>query len=211
MRCPVLSVDKATDSTAFDQDQILRESKDEFLNNQIPKLDRNLGTRWMDSSLIDLSNENFKALNILLFGLEKFGQLAGGLRDRWLKAYILSPSVRSFYELALLGLTLELPTTVHLPYSVSTKHKENVEFVHDLFKEASFNTAISNSNGLFSYYREAVAVINNANFGESVALSQLTAHKSMKDLDMDKLISLFNDAVLFALLTEQYVIFKKAL
>jgi hypothetical protein len=203
------SDDKKTDSASFDQDQILSESRDEFLNNQIPKLDRNLGTLWMKSSLLDLSNENFKALNTLLFALEKFGQLTGGLKDRWLKAYILSPSVRSFYELALLGLSQELPNSVALPYPVSTKHRENVDHVHSLFKENTFKTAVSQDNGVFTTYNEAVSIIDGTNFGESVSLSQLTAHKSMKDLDMDKLIALFNDAVLFALLTEQYVIFKK--
>lgn len=49
----------------------------------------------------------------------------------------------------------------------------------------------------------------NTDFGESVEYSSLGSHKSMKDYDIDTIMRLSNDAVLFAMLCQQYVQFKK--
>lgn len=68
---------------------------------------------------------------------------------------------------------------------------------------------ICRPGGLYSTFQEAHNVIENTDFGESVEYSSLGSHKSMKDYDIDTIMRLSNDAVLFAMLCQQYVQFKK--
>lgn len=99
---------------------------------------------------------------------------------------------------------------IHLPNTgVSAKHKENVSYVHSLFKNNKFQDYLQAGRIVFDTYQEAHNVIENTDFGESVEYSSLGSHKSMKDYDIDTIMRLSNDAVLFAMLCQQYVQFKK--
>lgn len=51
-------------------------------------------------------------------------------------------------------------------------------------------------------------MVTGTDFGSSVDLSQLTSHKSVKDLNIDTIVRLFEEAVLFAVLCQQYVMYK---
>ena len=82
-------------------------------------------------------------------------------------------------------------------------------YVHSLFKNDKFQNYLQAGRIVFDTYQEAHNVIENTDFGESVEYSSLGSHKSMKDYDIDTIMGLSNDAVLFAMLCQQYVQFKK--
>ena len=86
---------------------------------------------------------------------------------------------------------------IHLPnIGVSAKHKENVSYVHRLFKNNKFQDYLQAGRIVFDTYQEAHSVIENTDFGESVEYSSLGSHKSMKDYDIDTIMRLSNDAVI---------------
>lgn len=128
---------------------------------------------------------------------------------RWAKAFLIAPAIRVIFELSLLALDKSC-NEIHLPnIGVSAKHKENVSYVHSLFKNNKFQDYLQAGRIVFDTYQEAHNVIENTDFGESVEYSSLGSHKSMKDYDIDTIMRLSNDAVLFAMLCQQYVQFKK--
>ena len=125
----------------------------------------------------------FEDTNFMLSALNAYGVLEDDSTKRWAKAFLIAPAIRVIFELSLLALDKSCDE-IHLPQKgVSAKHKENVSYVHSLFK--------------------------NNKFQESVEYSSLGSHKSMKDYDIDTIMRLSNDAVLFAMLCQQYVQFKK--
>lgn len=82
--------------------------------------------------------------------------------------------------------------------------------MHDLFKrDMHFLTYLAEGEILFDSFQEAKSIIANTDFGRSVNLSQLTSHKSIKNLDIYTIVKLFDEAVLFAVLCQQYVMYKR--
>lgn len=184
-----------------------RTSRD-TLRRHVTNLDRYLGSRYNDSRWLTEDNENFIPVNLLLAGLRENGKLSGEEYKRWTKAYLLAPSVRVIYELSLQGL-VKSDNGITLPNpSVSKEHKSNVEHVHGLFKDNSFFTYLGGGNIVFGSYQEARSVIGTTDFGSSVTQSQLLSHKSVKNFEIDTIVKMFNEAVLFAVLCQQYVAFK---
>lgn len=177
-----------------------------FKGNQAKKFGQ-LGGRYNFPTNIDYDNPDNEHLNFLLTALADFGQLKGVYSDRMEKAYLLAPAIRVFYELALLMISKAKLNGINLPNSdVSKELKENVNYMHEEFKnDKHFLTYLSNSRTLFDTYQEANSVINGTNFAQSASNSNLSSHKGSKDYDLDVIIHLFNDGVLFALLSEQYV------
>lgn len=168
-------------------------------------MERQLGSRYNRPEWIP-DDPNFMDLDFLLAGLMTNGELTGDESARKQKTYLLSPAIRSIYELALLGIN-ESGVGVQLPQGISTHHTENVNFMQEKFKDNHFKQYLSEQNKLFTNFQDANSVINTANFGTRVSEAQLSAHKSARSLDIDQVKSAFNFAVLFALLCEHYVAF----
>ena len=184
-----------------------RTSRD-TLRQHVTNLDRYLGSRYNDSRWLTEDNENFIPVNLLLAGLRENGKLSGEEHKRWAKAYLLAPSVRVIYELSLQGL-VKSSTDIQLPNtSVSKDHGKNVKHVHELFKDKQFSTYLDDGHIVFDSYLEARSVIESTDFGSSVDQSQLLSHKSAKSFEIDTIVKMFNEAVLFAVLCQQYVVFK---
>lgn len=151
----------------------------------------------------------FEDTNFMLSALNAYGVLEDDSTKRWAKAFLIAPAIRVIFELSLLALDKSCDE-IHLPnIGVSAKHKENVSYVHRLFKNNKFQDYLQAGRIVFDTYQEAHSVIENTDFGESVEYSSLGSHKSMKDYDIDTIMRLSNDAVLFAMLCQQYVQFKK--
>ena len=183
-----------------------RTSRD-TLRQHVTNLDRYLGSRYNDSRWLTEDNENFIPVNLLLAGLRENGKLSGEEHKRWAKAYLLAPSVRVIYELSLQGIKSSMDIQLPNP-SVSKDHKRNVEHVHGLFKAKPFSTYLDDGHIVFDSYLEAWSVIESTDFGSSVNQSQLLSHKSAKSFEIDTIVKMFNEAVLFAVLCQQYVVFK---
>lgn len=166
-------------------------------------MERQLGSRYNKFEWI-VDDPNFIDVNFMLASLHKYGELTGDDEDRKLKTYLLSPAIRSIYELALLGVSVSEEEIV-LPEPVSKRHDLNVNYMHSLFKNNQFKHYLSEHKKLFSNYFDANSVINCTDFKKAVTESQLSAHKSARSLDIDQVKAAFNTAVLFALLCEHYV------
>lgn len=191
-------------------EEIAKETARKFVNQHSTKLNLQLGGRYNEYKNIDFDNEDATALNLLLSALMEYGKLPGDYRARFLKAYLLAPGIRVLYELALLVISKAGFDDITLPSpNVSINMEENVSYVHDLFKnDKKFIKFLYDSCHLFDTYHEANSVIRDADFGRSVDQSNLPSHKTIKDLDVDTIVHLFNDGVLFALVSEQYVLYK---
>ena len=153
----------------------------------------------------DYDNEHFTAVNTLLKGLHNYGKLPKDPKARMEKAFLLVPSVRVIYELTLQG---GINSGLHFKLekgSVSTNHKINVGRLHKLLKDDHFITYLSDKKIIENSFVETRSVITRTNFADSVERSETTSHKSMKYDNVDTMMTLFEEAALFALLTEQLV------
>lgn len=172
------------------------------------KTERQLGSRYNRPQWI-VPDPNFRDLNCLLAGLMDNGELIGEDGRRKLKTYLLSPAIRSIYELAFLGVNTS-GVNISLPQPISTHHDLNVEYMYSLFINNYFKQYLSEREILFTTFQEANSVIDTTDFKTAVSQSQLSAHKSARNLDIDQVKLAFNTAVLFALLCEHYVAFLKS-
>ena len=180
----------------------------DFANRFATNRDRHLGAKynrpeWMTEEV------EFEEVNFLLSALNAYGVLEDDSIKRWAKAFLIAPAVRVIYELSLLSLDKSCVEVVLPNSSVSVQHKKNVSYVHELFKDHNFQRYLSDGRIIFDTFQEAHSVIGKTDFGESVDYSELASHKTMKDLDIDTILRLSNEAVLFAMLCQQYVQFKK--
>lgn len=205
----IIPLREKNDSTTSTPIQAMKRTSQRLLNITATNMDRYLGYRYNKQQWRDLNNETFQPINFLLTGLAANGKLEGEGASRWAKAYLLAPAVRVIYELSLQALA-NSDVGVSLPHNVSGNHKENVDYVHDLFKrDMHFLTYLAEGEILFDSFQEAKSIIANTDFGRSVNLSQLTSHKSIKNLDIYTIVKLFDEAVLFAVLCQQYVMYKR--
>lgn len=191
-------------------EEIAEKTAKQFVNQHTTRLNKHLGGRYDKYVNIDFNNPHAVDLNFLLSALIKYGDLPGDYGARQLKAYLLAPAIRVFYELALLMISRAGLSDITLPSpNVSVNLEENINYIHDKFRnDDDFANYLSSSCTLFDTYHEARDIIDETNFAQSATMSHLSSHKSAKDYDMDTLIRLFNDGVLFALLSEQYVRFR---
>ncbi|EIT89087.1 hypothetical protein A200_00060 [Parascardovia denticolens IPLA 20019] len=188
--------------------EFLYRGRKAFLHRQITKRDHILGYKWLQPAYVDLDNKAFAEANMLILALSEFGQLKGGEDQRLLKAYLLSPALRSFFELTLEAFASEM--AADLPYAVASHHKENVDSIcKDYLKNKKFYQYLGENDILFSTYTEAKSIIDRTDFAMTADWSNNTAHKSLKNTSINQLSDWFNDAVLFTILCEQYVRFTK--
>ena len=177
---------------------------DDYLRN----LDHKPGYRYLShSEWFDYENENFNAVNALLEGLNKYGSLPRGTMGRRKKAFLLIPAARVIYEL-----TLEAGVESKLPFKlkdggVSANHKTNVSRLHELLKDNHFITYLSRKGIISDSFKEIRSLIETAKFADSVDATQLTSHKGLKHANIDRMMTLFDEAVLFAMLTEQLALY----
>lgn len=194
--------------TKLDYTRVLSLGRKEFLRKQVTKRDRILGYKWLQPQFAALDDSRFEEVNMLLLGLSEYGELTGDADKRLLKAYLLAPSIRSFFELSIQALQLE--NFITLRYPVSTHHKENIGDVHEKhLKDNKFYQYLDDNGILFDSYTEAKYVIEGAKFAETADRSNGTAHKSMKNILMTDFTAWFNDAVLFAMLCEHYAKYRR--
>ena len=192
----------------LDYKRIISLNRKELLKRQVTKRDRVLGYKWLKPEYMTCDNPYFEEVDMFLLGLSEYGELKGDADKRLLKAYLLAPAIRSLFELSIQALQDE--KCAELPFSVSTHHKENVGHVHEhCLNNNKFYEYLASNRLLFTTFAEAKAVIEGTDFAGMAARSNSTAHKSMKNIQMMDFIALFNDAVLFAILCEQYASFSK--
>ncbi len=187
-----------------------REGK-EFIKKRIVSSDRNLGSLWLDGADVDFNNKNFENINTMLIALQRFGDVSGDEDNRHLKMWLLAPCIRVFFEMSLRGLADSNLNGFTLPNgSVSKEHRKNVQYVHGLWKkDLCFSTWLADNKKLFSSFNEAKSIINTTDFAQIAEKSNLSSHSSMKTLDEADLRNMFNVAVLFSILSEQYVVYKE--
>lgn len=189
----------------------VKRTRQELLGNVATNRDRHPGARYNNQSWLDINNPDFLDVNFLLVGLAANGKLDGEGYQRWAKAYLLAPAIRVIYELSLLSI-VKADIGVVLPQcNVSKEHKKNVNVIHELFKtDPHFLQFLSEGRIVFDTFSEAQSVIMHRDFGASVDDANLASHKSAKDYSIQTVIDLFDDAVLFAVLCQQYTLFKKS-
>lgn len=192
--------------------EIAKKAAEQFVNQNTARHNKHLGGRYNNSVNIDFNNPDAVDLNFLLIALIKYGDLPGDYGDRQLKQYLLAPAIRVFYELALLMISRAGFNDITLPNrNVSKDMEKNINYMHEIFKNSKdFINYSSSSCTLFDTYHEAKEIIDNTDFAQSATMSHLSSHKSAKDYDTDTLVRLFNEGVLFALLSEQYVRFRNS-
>ena len=150
--------------------------------------------------------KEFSLVNNLTQALVKFGKLTGTAEDRTLKATLLTPSVRVFFELSLKGLKNSLSDFAFIE-SVSKQHKKSVERVAEHFVDPPFLNFLVTQK-VFDGYNQARTLITARRFGDSVEESNLASHSATQMLDAQHTEELFNDAVLFTSLSQLYVKYK---
>lgn len=190
---------------------LIKRTMSQFANTYGRNLDRRLGARYNNQDYLDLNDINFQEIHMLLAGLSSNGELTGDSGNRWSKAYLLAPAIRVFFELSLLSVQRSQTPGINLPKpSVSKDHSDNVGYMQKLFREDNaFKQYLSQSNILFDTWNDANSVINTTDFESAVTAAQLSSHKSVKDMEIFTVVKLFNEAVLFAILCEQYLGYKK--
>lgn len=182
--------------------------KPSAMEDDLSNLDHKPGYRYLShSEWFDYENENFNAVNALLEGLNKYGSLPRGGMGRREKAFLLIPSVRVIYEL-----TIEAGYDSKLPFKlegggVSANHETNVSRLHELLKDNHFITHLSDKGIISGSFKVIRSLIETTHFADSVHASQMTSHKGLKHANVDKMMALFEDAVLFAMLTEQLALY----
>jgi hypothetical protein len=196
-------------TTITPQIAMLRTSQDFFRSFSADSA-RHLGARYNKEEWINFEDQNFESVNLILVGLGAYGILDGDEGHRLSKAYLLAPVVRVLYELSLQALNNSgLPDFLLPNSSVSKEHKKNVGYVTSLLRDQNFENYLSERHILFETYNEVHSVLNATDFAQSVDNAQLLSHKSAKDYPIDTVMRLFEEAVLFSVLSERYAIFKK--
>ena len=88
--------------------------------------------------------------------------------------------------------------------------KEDVQQVTDRLCDSEFIRYLSEQFPKLGGFHSAKSTITNCNFVRSATIVGNTAsHGSYRNLSEDTLKSAFNDAVLFALLCQQYAVYKR--
>lgn len=177
-------------------EEALKQGKNEHL----------LGIKFVNKYSFDRGLTEFSLVNNLTLALVKFGKLTGTAEDRTLKAMLLAPSIRVFFELSLKGLKNSLSDFADID-SVSKHQKKTVERVAKHFIEDSFLNFLVTQK-VFDGYNQARTVINARRFGDSVEESNLASHSATQMLDEKHTEELFNDAILFTSLAQLYVKYK---
>lgn len=177
-----------------------------YINN-VTESESHLGSKWLNKMPTDYYNEYFEPLELMLIALAKFGVIDRTPGERYLKAVLLSPSIRVIFELAILGFQKSLNDD-HIQ-SPSKKHKENVEYIHThLSNDGFINYLVQTPQFQTDTYLGLQQLIRTTTFENDVQRSQLTSHKSGENLTLDEICGSFNNAVLFAILCELFVMYK---
>lgn len=182
--------------------------KPSAMEDNLSNLDHKPAYRYLShSEWFDYENENFNAVNALLEGLNKYGSLPKKSMDRREKAFLLIPAARVIFEL-----TLEAGVYSKLPFELenggaSANHKTNVNRLHELLKDDHFITYLSDKGIISDSFKEIRSLIKTAKFADSADATQLTSHKGLKHANIDRMMTLFDEAVLFAMLTEQLALY----
>lgn len=177
-------------------EEALKQAKEEHL----------LGMKFVNEHSFVTELKEFILVNNLTRALVKFGKLTGTAEDRTLKATLLTPSVRVFFELSLKGLKNSLSDFAFIE-SVSKQHKKTVERVAEHFVDPRFLNFLVTQK-IFDGYNQARTLITARRFGDSVEESNLASHSATQMLDEQHTEELFNDAVLFTSLSQLYVKYK---
>jgi len=159
---------------------------------------------------IDDSN-NFMDANALVLGILKHGDLPQrGSCSRQTKLYVLAPALRPIFELTMAGLRASNIEGLQLEQQGRSRLKEDVQQVTDRLCDSEFIRYLSEQFPKLGGFHSAKSTITNCNFVRSATIVGNTAsHGSYRNLSEDTLKSAFNDAVLFALLCQQYAVYKR--
>lgn len=169
--------------------------------------DGNLGGKYLKEENFNFENRSFGDLNFLLAALNQFGENTGPRDKRLQRIAILSPAIRTFYELSLLA--LQENKLVGSNVGISTNHESNVENVLSQMKDDDkFKNYLSKNYAIFSGFKEVGSILGATDFKGALSVSQLTAHKAIRNVTEDQARSAFEQAVLFSLLAQAFVTFK---
>lgn len=166
-----------------------------------------LGGKYLKESYLDLDEDCFENLNLLLAALAKFGRMAGSKEDRFLQGWILSPAIRSIFELSLLA--LQRKGLFDKAKGVASHHQDNVRDIIDQMTQNDFMTFLAQPNryDCFSGYKEVQSILGGTDFAKAIEVSMLTAHKAGRSVNEQQIYSAFETAVLFAVLSQAYIQF----
>lgn len=183
--------------------EIVQANAANFVPKKAMSYESHLGSRFFDTRLLRTSDNNFESVNIILFGLQQYGDLREEENDRLLKSFLLAPSIRVIFELSLLGLR---ESGVKLYQAgVSDNHEKNVSSVISLFTHKQFIKAVCENSIVFDGFKQAENIIQTSDFPNTVVRSHLSSHSGGRAMNVEEIKQMFDIAVLFAELSQFYI------
>lgn len=164
-----------------------------------------MGSKYNNPDWLLLDNSDNEWINSILVGLNDYGELTDNLDNRWIKASLLAPAIRVLFESSI-KMLMDTNTIDDFPSkNPSVNLEENVNHAHDKFKsQPKFFTQLGEHGIIDNSFTAINAVVNSTTFGPDAKKSNLSSHSGTRHLDIDEVVNLFNSAVLFSLLSEQY-------
>lgn len=187
----------------------LTEQLREGLRTQSRNVDDRLGTLYLRDDLVDPQIEAFKDVNALLIGIFDHGTLPRDLVKRRSKLYLITPALRSVFELTLIAWNECLSRDLTLPNPTNQKHFDNVTFVKERLLDKRFLTHLSEKFPKYGGYLALQSIVHSCNFPIVAGhTANLSAHTSYSNLSEANIKNGFNEAVFFALLCQWYASYK---
>lgn len=176
-----------------------------FKSSLTTNTQKHLGSKYNNPDWLLLDNSDNEWINSILVGLNDYGELTDNLDNRWIKASLLAPAIRVLFESSI-KMLMDTNTIDDFPSkNPSVNLEENVNHAHDKFKsQPKFFTQLGEHGIIDNSFTAINAVVNSTTFGHDAKKSNLSSHSGTRHLDIDEVVNLFNSAVLFSLLSEQY-------
>lgn len=204
------SVDATLDSDVFKNGNIsLKNALRKNLKDGSHNDDNQLGVKYVHPTFTINESVEFEHVNGLLYGVFTYGNLPANQTNRRAKLYLITPALRSLFELTLSALDLSNIPDMKLPSRPHSNHKQNVDYVVEKLSDNSFLTYVSKQFPEFGGYKKLKSTFDACNFSEAAGTyGNLAAHASYQNLTGQHVISAFNAAVLFAFLSQWHADYK---
>lgn len=205
---PLKESEKTADDTGVGQVNAklaIKQNFSKFKSSLTTNPQKHLGSKYNNPTWLLLDNSHNEVINTILAGLNDYGQLTDNLDNRWIKASLLAPAIRVLFESSI-KMLMDTKTIHGFPCSnPSSNLGDNVFHAHNAFKgNSQFITSLGQYGIINTSYTAVNAVIQTATFKADAIKSNLSSHSAAQHLDIDEITHLFNSAVLFSLLSEQY-------
>lgn len=184
------------------------------VDSPLRRVENHIGAKWNNSVSNMIVEDRFEQINVLLMAYEKYGKLTGDQTDRIQKLSLCCPSIRVLFELGIRVVmdNAGLLTNIDMKgwTSSSTSHGDHVRVILQAIRQDKTFLTYLSSHGVFGLgFKKLQTILRPEAVVASVDKSEDTAHTSNMNMSRDDLMPMFNDAVLFAYLCEQYIVYKE--